>query len=84
MEVCANGIVLHHSGLGPIVVSTVRHCSYLWLVEATRAVADADVPGQGTRAFQEMVASWILHGSADTAVASLGLYVGGAQLFAHS
>ncbi len=71
MEVCANGVILHHSGVGPVVVSTVRHCNALWLVEAGKAVSESGLPAPGTAAYNAMAGSWIMHSTVDKAVDSL-------------
>ncbi len=74
---CNNGFVFHSSGVGPVVVSSLRHIAHLWLVDATRAVADVGLVVPGGPAFSDQEASWILHGSLTAALAALKLYVWG-------
>jgi hypothetical protein len=79
LELCANGLVLHAPGVGPVVVSAPRHLSHLWLVDGAAAVAEAGVALPGSPAFAAAAAAWTLHGSLDAALAALKLCVGGAR-----
>ncbi len=73
VDVCTNGFVFNSSGLGPVVLSTIRHVSHLWLVDATRAVAEAGLVVPGAPGFKEEEAAWVLHGSLASALAALKL-----------